>query len=1034
MRTSAIVLSMVMFVVSAALAGNDYQLYPKNKSENLDPALFANPTCEYRGTPFWSWNCRLDKNQLLRQMDALKEMGFGGAHMHVRVGLDTEYMGDEYMSCIKACVDKAQKESMLAWLYDEDRWPSGSAGGLVTRNESLRQRKLLLTMKENPACGPLVGKYEVVLNNGFLSSYRSLKKDDIAAKDAQVWYAYVGKNDPSPWFNNQTYVDTMNPKAIKKFIKVTHERYADVIGDRMGTVVPAIFTDEPEYGAVRLSKKSDEKGDRSLPFTDDFASTYRKVYGEKLEDRIPELFWELPDGKSSVARYRFYDHASERFASTFGDLIGKWCGRHNIALTGHLMAEQTLGSQTGRVGDALRGLRGFQLPGIDMLCDHMEYTTAKQAQTIAHQYGRPGVLSELYGVTAWDYDFVGHKAQGDWQAALGITVRVPHLAWVSMAGEAKRDYPAAIGWQSPWYKEYPLVEDHFSRINVVMTRGKPVVRIGVVHPIESYWLFMGPGDKTGEERGRQDKAFLDVTEWMLRGMLDFDYISEALLPKQCRKVEGESLTVGAMSYDAVLVPWLTTIRSTTLDRLEKFAAGGGRIVFAGQVPQLVDAVPSDRASRLAEKCLKVGWDRDGIIEAIGSVREIEVVESGKRADCFVYQIRQDQARRNVFICNLDRENQHETGVRFKGDWSVKMMDTFSGKIEQLETKRDGDCTVLDWSFPAHGHLLVTLEPGWRAGGCRPESKKWGGEVKLAGPVKFTLAQPNVLLLDQAVWRLNDEPWQPAEEVLRIDRAVRKKLNIPERGGHMAQPWTVNEKVTELGRLEIKYTIKTDINVESPTLAVEEPENMRITLDGKPVDNKATGWWVDEAIKTVQLPSLSAGTHELVMSIGMTKKNNVEWSYLLGNFGVELKGREAKIVATPKQLAIGDWARQGLAFYSGNVTYHFTFEGQDKDMAVEVSQFKGPLVSVALDGKAAGRIAFAPWRLELGRVGKGMHKLDITVFGNRINEFGPVHSTKTQKGYWAGSGSWYTSGSAWSYDYQLKQLGLMAEPSVKVLEK
>lgn len=1034
-RKGAVFFAGILLTALMAMAGSEYQLYPKNKAGELDPKLFANPTSEYRGTPFWSWNCKLDKDQLLRQIDLLREMGFGGAHIHVRVGLDTEYLGDEFMSCVKSCVDKAQKESMLAWLYDEDRWPSGSAGGLVTKDESLRQRKLVLTMKENPKCGRLVGKYEVVLGkDGALASYRLLKKGEEAVKISQVWYAYVGKNDPSPWFNNQTYVDTMNPKAVRQFIKVTHDRYASVIGDRMGTVVPAIFTDEPEYGEVELSGKSDDREEKSLPFTDDFASTYRKAYGEKLEEKIPELFWELPDGKISVTRYRYYDHASERFAATFSDLIGKWCDGHDIALTGHLMAEQSLGSQTRKVGDALRGLSGFQLPGIDMLCDNMELTTAKQAETIAHQYGRPGVLSELYGVTAWDYDFVGHKGQGDWQAAMGITVRVPHLAWVSMAGEAKRDYPAAIGWQSPWYREYPLVEDHYSRVNVAMTRGTPRVRIGVIHPIESYWLFMGPEDKTGIERRRQDVAFEHVTGWMLRGMLDFDYISEALLPRQCRKVDGKQLKVGAMAYDAMLVPWLTTIRGTTLDRLEKFAAAGGKVVFAGEVPKLVDAVPSDRAVKFSAKCTNVAWDKDRIIDGFAAEREIEVVEAGKRGDRFLYQIRNDGDKRNVFICNFDRMNQHESEVRFKGDWSVTLLDTFSGKMEQLASRRDGDCTVLDWTFPAHGHLLVRLEPGWRTGGMKPASKTWGGDVKLAGPVGFTLAQPNVLLLDQAEWRLNSEPWNAAEEILRIDRAVRKKLNIPTRGGGMAQPWTVKEKVTELGRLEVKYTIKTDVNVESPKLAVEEPENMRITLDGKPVDNKVTGWWVDEAIKTIQLPSLSAGTHELVMSIGMTKKNNVEWSYLLGDFGVEINGREAKLVAAPKQLAIGDWSKQGLAFYSGNVTYHFTFEGQDQEMAVEVANFKGPLTAVSLDGKPAGRIAFAPWRLELGRVDKGPHKLDITVFGNRINEFGPVHNTKTPKGYWAGSGSWYTSGDKWSYDYQLKPLGLIAEPVLKTLAK
>jgi hypothetical protein len=36
--------------------------------------------------------------------------------MHVRTGLDTEYMGTEFMEIVKACVDYAESKSMLACL------------------------------------------------------------------------------------------------------------------------------------------------------------------------------------------------------------------------------------------------------------------------------------------------------------------------------------------------------------------------------------------------------------------------------------------------------------------------------------------------------------------------------------------------------------------------------------------------------------------------------------------------------------------------------------------------------------------------------------------------------------------------------------------------------------------------------------------------------------------------------------------------------------------------------------------------------
>jgi hypothetical protein len=125
--------------------GKSFDLFPQSRAAFSD-TLFAKPTSEYRGTPLWSWNTKLDLDQLLRQIDHLEEMGFGGFHMHSRVGLDTEYLGEEYMNMVRKCVERAKDKGMLAWLYDEDRWPSGAAGGLVTKDEDkFRSRRMLIT-------------------------------------------------------------------------------------------------------------------------------------------------------------------------------------------------------------------------------------------------------------------------------------------------------------------------------------------------------------------------------------------------------------------------------------------------------------------------------------------------------------------------------------------------------------------------------------------------------------------------------------------------------------------------------------------------------------------------------------------------------------------------------------------------------------------------------------------------------------------------------------------------------------------------
>ncbi|MGI6652815.1 MAG: hypothetical protein ACOX55_01680 [Christensenellales bacterium] len=102
-------------------------LYPRSTDEHLDPMLFQNPTSEYRGAPFWAWNCELKEDKLLRQVDIFRDMGMSGFHIHARNGLATEYLGEEFMRLVQASHDRGAQNRMLTWLYDEDRYPSHPA-------------------------------------------------------------------------------------------------------------------------------------------------------------------------------------------------------------------------------------------------------------------------------------------------------------------------------------------------------------------------------------------------------------------------------------------------------------------------------------------------------------------------------------------------------------------------------------------------------------------------------------------------------------------------------------------------------------------------------------------------------------------------------------------------------------------------------------------------------------------------------------------------------------------------------------------
>ena len=111
-----------------------------NKKQIIE--AFSDPTTEYRGKPFWSWNGELRGEELVRQAHIMKEMGLGGYFMHSRAGLITEYLGDEWFELINEVADAAEADGMEARLYDEDRWPSGSAGGKVTVDPKYRMKSL----------------------------------------------------------------------------------------------------------------------------------------------------------------------------------------------------------------------------------------------------------------------------------------------------------------------------------------------------------------------------------------------------------------------------------------------------------------------------------------------------------------------------------------------------------------------------------------------------------------------------------------------------------------------------------------------------------------------------------------------------------------------------------------------------------------------------------------------------------------------------------------------------------------------------
>ena len=123
---------------------------------------------------------------------------------------------------------------------------------------------------------------------------------------------------------------------------------------------------------------------------------------------------------------------------------------------------------------------------------------------VINQYGCEGMLSELYGVTNWDFDFRGHKLAGDWQAALGVTA-CPS-SYLDIHGRGRQKRLSSIDWlSSPWYEEYSNIENYFARLNTALTRGETCC---------SCWCYSSHRIPTGCTGGQGSRPRESTRRWM----------------------------------------------------------------------------------------------------------------------------------------------------------------------------------------------------------------------------------------------------------------------------------------------------------------------------------------------------------------------------------------------------------------------------------------------------------------------------------------------------------------------------------------
>ena len=178
---------------------------------------------KYQCIPFWSWNDELDEKGLVEQVEWMNENGVGGFFMHARGGLKTEYLGEKWFDCIKACSEKAEELGMEAYAYDENGWPSGFVGGKLL--DDIENHDRYLTFK--------IGEYDENALVSYDMSGAGLRRINEPCENCLNVYQHYAAST----------ADVLNGEVVDKFIAMTHEEYKK----RDTYSLKGFFTDEPQY-------------------------------------------------------------------------------------------------------------------------------------------------------------------------------------------------------------------------------------------------------------------------------------------------------------------------------------------------------------------------------------------------------------------------------------------------------------------------------------------------------------------------------------------------------------------------------------------------------------------------------------------------------------------------------------------------------------------------------------------------------------------------------------------------------------------
>ena len=999
---------------------------------------FLSPASDYRSAPFWSWNDKLSDSELKRQIRAMHEQGIGGFFMHSRVGLLTDYLSDEWMARVRTCVQEAKRLGMKAWLYDEDSYPSGYAGGFVPKmDKAFRAKGLRLQMlnKGEPAPADMVAAFRLSYEGDRVVEAEPIPQADISTTEHVAAFHLVYAAD-STWFNGYSYIDTRNPDAVDEFLRITHEAYRERFGDEFGGVIPGIFTDEPQASANGCPEPC-------VPWTERFPDHFQERKGYDLLACLPSLFLDVGDTRK--VRLDFWDVHTQLFAEIFCKRVFDWCEHNGLKLTGHFWEHTFPG--VAHTGSTMPHYEYMQVPGIDLLFNQYGYDRphgqgmqfgnvmmVREVGSVARQMGHKQVLSETYGGAGWDLEFRDQKRIGDWEYCLGVNFLCQHLSLCSLRGCRKRDFPPSFLPHQPWWPLYRLLGDYFGRLSFMLAQGEAVADILVLHPYSSIWALTG-GLGAAPEVHEIAGAFLQLNTMLAEIHRGFDLGDETIIARHGR-VERTTLLVGQATYKAVVVPPCLLIRETTLALLERFAANGGKIVCVEPVPSLVDAEVCSRLDALLahKNVTRVALDRDAIRQALAVVpADVTLTDvAGSGAEPVYYQHRLVEDRHIVFLANVSDTQSFDLVLGLPHAKRVTQWNPVDAAIEELPIHQGGDRSEVPVRLPPYGSALVVTDGDEPA---VPAQAKWATLERIT--LDDATGKPtglNSAILDRCACRIGRGEWSEPVYVQAAFKAAREHFGlVHDNDNRGVQLWLAHKSIEPLKGdtcVALRYEFMLDCDPPHELYLVSEiPERLTFEINGGPVCPSGEHW-LDPAFQKIDIREhVRKGRNQVVVTCPEFAEDvEIEACYLLGDFAAAWQDGGLVLRTQPGEVRLGDWCEQGYPFFAGTMLYRaqatLSPAESGERLVFGLDEWDGAAARVHVNGHAVGPLAWPPYEVDVTKhMVTGKNDLAVEVFTSLRNLLGPHHIKDYVPGMVA-PGLFYQPQN-WRDDYDLVPQGLMS---------